>query len=49
MVKVLQVDITSDRGLRNVINGEAVLLFGFELNIRGKLGATLIVLLVKLR
>ncbi|NHN24097.1 hypothetical protein FIA58_000275 [Flavobacterium jejuense] len=41
MVKVLQADITSDRGLRNVIDGETELLFGFEFNIRGKLGTTL--------
>jgi hypothetical protein len=31
----------SDRGLRNVIDGEAELLSGFEFNIRGKLGNTL--------
>jgi hypothetical protein len=41
MVKVLQADLTSVRGLRNVIDGEAELLFGFEFNIRGKLGTTL--------
>ena len=41
MVKVIQADTTSDRGLRNVIDGEAELLFGFEFNIRGKLGTTL--------
>jgi hypothetical protein len=31
----------SERGLRNVIDGEAELLFGFEFNIRGKLGTSL--------
>jgi hypothetical protein len=41
MVKVIQADITSDRGLRNVIDGEAELLLGFEFNIRGKLGTSL--------
>uniref|UniRef100_UPI00404B0D80 hypothetical protein n=1 Tax=Flavobacterium sp. TaxID=239 RepID=UPI00404B0D80 len=41
MVKVIQADETSDRGLRNVIDGEAELLFGFEFNIRGKLGTSL--------
>ena len=41
MVKVIQADMISDRGLRNVIDGEAELLFGFEFNIRGKLGTTL--------
>ena len=41
MVKVIQADITSVRGLRNVIDGEAELLLGFEFNIRGKLGTSL--------
>ena len=41
MVKVIQADTTSVRGLRNVIDGEAELLAGFEFNIRGKLGTTL--------
>jgi hypothetical protein len=41
MVKVIQADVTSDRGLRNVIDGEAELLTGFEFNIRGKLGTSL--------
>ncbi|QFZ53340.1 hypothetical protein FEZ18_00220 [Oceanihabitans sp. IOP_32] len=41
MVKVIQADTTSVRGLRNVIDGEAELLFGFEFNIRGKLGTSL--------
>ena len=41
MVKVIQADTTSERGLRNVIDGEAELLTGFEFNIRGKLGTSL--------
>jgi hypothetical protein len=41
MVKVIQEDITNARGLRNVIDGEAELLEGFEFNISGKLGTTL--------
>ena len=41
MVKVIQADVTSERGLRNVIDGEAELLAGFEFNIRGKLGTSL--------
>lgn len=41
MVKVIQADITNPRGLRNVIDGEAELLEGFEFNIKGKLGNTL--------
>lgn len=41
MVKVIQADAVSIRGLRNVIDGEAELLFGFEFNIRGKLGSSL--------
>lgn len=41
MVKVIQADMISVRGLRNVIDGEAELLFGFEFNIRGKLGTSL--------
>lgn len=41
MVKVIQADATNDRGLRNVIDGEAELLAGFEFNIGGKLGTTL--------
>ena len=57
MMKVIQADLVSERGLRNVIDGEAELLFGFEFNIRGKLGTTLfaplwhqlIVLQVKLK
>ncbi len=41
MVKVIQEDVTNTRGLRNVIDGEAELLAGFEFNIYGKLGTTL--------
>ena len=41
MMKVIQADQVSERGLRNVIDGEAELLFGFEFNIRGKLGTSL--------
>ena len=41
MVKVLQADLVSIRGLRNIIDGEAELLAGFEFNIRGKLGTSL--------
>lgn len=41
MVEVIQADTTSERGERNVIDGEAELLTGFEFNIRGKLGTSL--------
>lgn len=41
MVKVIQADLVNERGLRNVIDGEAELLLGFEFNIRGKLGTSL--------
>lgn len=41
MIKVIQADLTSVRGLRNVIDGEAELLTGFEFNINGKLGTSL--------
>jgi hypothetical protein len=41
MVKVIQAETTSERGLRNVIDGEAELLAGFEFNNRGKLGTSL--------
>lgn len=40
-VKVIQEDTTNPRGLRNVIDGEAELLEGFEFNISGKLGTTI--------
>jgi hypothetical protein len=41
MIQVIQADLISVRGLRNVIDGEAELLAGFEFNIRGKLGTSL--------
>jgi hypothetical protein len=41
MMKVIHADQVSERGLRNVIDGETELLFGFEFNIRGKLGTSL--------
>jgi len=41
MVTVIQADLVNERGLRNVIDGEAELLAGFDFNIRGKLGTTL--------
>jgi hypothetical protein len=41
MMKVIQADAVNDRGERNVIDGEAELLVGFEFNIRGKLGTSL--------
>ncbi len=41
MVKVLKADMTSKRGLRNVIDGEATLLQGFEFNINAILGTSL--------
>ena len=41
MVKVIQEDVTNARGLRNIIDGEAELLEGFEFNISGKLGTTI--------
>ena len=40
MVEVIQADTTSVRGQRNVIDGEAELLEGFEFNIDAKLGNT---------
>jgi hypothetical protein len=40
MVKVIQADATNTRGLRNVIDGEAELLIGFEFNDNGKLSST---------
>ncbi|CAM3979955.1 hypothetical protein FLCU109888_12390 [Flavobacterium cucumis] len=41
MVKVIQMDAVSTRGMRNVIDGEIELVLGFEFNIRGKLGTSL--------
>lgn len=43
MVKVIQMDETNPRGQRNVIDGEAELIHGFDFNINGKLGNTLYV------
>lgn len=40
MIRVIQLDATNPRGLRNVIDGEAELLLGFDFNISGKLGTT---------
>jgi hypothetical protein len=41
MLKVIQEDATNPRGLRNVIDGEAELVQGFDFNINGKLGTTI--------
>ncbi|MBL7742859.1 MAG: hypothetical protein JNN00_05215 [Chitinophagaceae bacterium] len=41
MVKVIQADAVNPRGMRNVIDGEAELLTGFEFNANSKLGTTL--------
>lgn len=41
MVKVIQADAVNPRGQRNVIDGEAELLEGFEFNKKGKLGTSL--------
>ncbi len=41
MVKVIQADATNARGQRNVIDGEAELLKGFEFNSNARLGSTL--------
>jgi len=41
MLRVVQADATSERGLRNVIDGEVDLLLGFDFNLNGKLGTTL--------
>jgi len=40
-MKVIQADATNNRGQRNVIDGEAELLEGFDFNLNGKLGTTL--------
>ncbi|MBD8084640.1 hypothetical protein [Chryseobacterium caseinilyticum] len=40
MIKVIQADMVSERGLRNVIDGEAELLTGFEFNQTGALSTT---------
>lgn len=41
MMKVVKADLSSDRGQRNVLDGELELLEGFEFNENGKLGQTL--------
>jgi len=41
MLKVIQADAINVRGQRNVIDGEAELLQGFEFNVNAKLGTTL--------
>jgi len=41
MMKVIQADQVSERGSRNVIDGETELLTGFEFNVNSKLGTTL--------
>jgi len=41
-VKVIQADITNPRGKRNVIDGEAELLTGFEFNVGTRLESTLV-------
>lgn len=41
MIVVIQADAVNPRGLRNVIDGEAELLTGFEFNIQGKLSTSL--------
>jgi hypothetical protein len=41
MMKVVKADLTSDRGLRNVLDGELELLTGFEFNANSSLASTL--------
>lgn len=41
MVKVIQADVTSIRGLRNVIDGESELLAGFDFNANAKVSTTI--------
>lgn len=41
MLRVVQADATSERGFRNVLDGEVELLLGFDFNLNGKLGTTL--------
>ncbi|WP_349679487.1 hypothetical protein [Flavobacterium sp. UBA6135] len=43
MIQVLQTDTISDRGMRDVINGDLGLLTGFEFNLKGKLSGSLFV------
>ncbi len=42
MMEVLKMDLTSVRGQRGVIDGETALLEGFEFNVNGPLGSTLL-------
>ncbi len=41
MMRVIKADAVNDRGQRNVIDGEVLLLNGFDFNISSKLGSTL--------
>ena len=41
MMRVIQADATNTRGRRNVIDGEAAFLEGFDFNVNGKLSTTL--------
>ncbi|MBS3992538.1 MAG: hypothetical protein KGZ87_02360 [Bacteroidetes bacterium] len=41
MMEVIHADMVSERGFRNVLDGETELLKGFEFNINGKLGNSL--------
>jgi hypothetical protein len=41
MVKVIQADVTNTRGMRNVIDGEAEFLEGFDFNLNAKLSTTI--------
>lgn len=41
MMKVIKADAVNERGQRNVIDGEALLLTGFDFNIGSKLNSTL--------
>jgi len=41
MLRVLQADTTSIRGMRNVLDGELELLQGFDFNVNAKLGTTI--------
>lgn len=41
MVKVVKADTSNPRGMRNVIDGEAELLQGFDFNVNAKLGTTI--------
>lgn len=41
MMKVVKADTTNPRGMRNVIDGEAELLLGFDFNVNAKLSTTI--------